>query len=86
MSSKVERLQGIYTQLGRVLQSPQSFGLGPDVPQPLAMCLEATLKGLGGIIDIERISAQSATVLLSRDVDREALNVFRDVYAVEASA
>jgi len=50
------------------------------------MCLEATLKGLGGIIDIERISAQSATVLLSRDVDREALNVFRDVYAVEASA
>lgn len=71
MSSKIKRLQDIYAQLGRVLKSPQSFDLGPDVPQPLAMCLETSLRALGDVIDIERTSAQSATVLLSRDLDRK---------------
>jgi hypothetical protein len=30
------QLQEVYTELGQVLDSPQAFGLGKQVPQPLA--------------------------------------------------
>lgn len=30
------QLQEVYTELGQVLDSPQAFGLGKHVPQPLA--------------------------------------------------
>ena len=30
------QLQEVYTELGQMLDSPQAFGLGKHVPQPLA--------------------------------------------------
>lgn len=68
MFSNEMKLQKIYAKLGRVLQSPQSFGLGPDVPQPLAMCLEASLRTLGEVIDEERNSGRNTLELGIREI------------------
>ena len=35
------QIQEVYTELGQVLDSPQAFGLGQHVPQPLADRLES---------------------------------------------
>jgi hypothetical protein len=35
------QIREVYTQLGQVLDSPQAFGLGQRVPQPLADRLES---------------------------------------------
>lgn len=85
MFSNERKLQKIYAKLGRVLQSPQSFGLGPDVPSPLAMCLEASLKTLGEAIDEEKNSGRNALELGIREIKLPKTDPLRLVEVKAAS-
>jgi hypothetical protein len=67
------QLQQVYTELGQVLDSPQAFGLGQHVPQPLADRLESMRRMLREAAT-ERASVSLDDDLageLSQDADRK---------------
>jgi len=67
------KLQEVYTELGQVLDSPQAFGLGKHVPQPLADRLKSMRLILREAAR-ERVSVSpddDLAVELSQDSDRK---------------
>jgi hypothetical protein len=70
-----DQIQKVYAELGRVLDNPKSFGLGPRVPQALAN----QLKWMRGMLEeaIQQDESPPAdedlAVELSQDTDRGVL-------------
>ena len=44
------QIKEVYTGLSQILQSPEAFGLGQSVPEPLANRVETTLRKLGEVL------------------------------------
>jgi hypothetical protein len=63
-------LQEVYTELGQVLDSPQAFGLGKHVPQPLAERLESMRRMLREAAR-EHTSVSHDGDLAGEDADRK---------------
>lgn len=71
MTPRVEELQQVYAKLGQILQRPEAFGLGPNVPQPLADSLQAALGTLGRAVEEEKNpQEEDLAAELSQDADR----------------
>ena len=68
------RLMQVYQTLGRVLNSPRSFGLGARVPQALVDALTASRHWLREemLEDNEQSSKDWLSCELSQDADRAA--------------
>lgn len=71
MTPAANYVHEVYARLGSILQRPESFGLGPDVPQPLAEALEGMMRSLGQALDEELVpSKDDLEEELSQDADR----------------
>lgn len=68
------QIRKVYTELGQVLDSPQAFGLGQYVPQPLADRLESMRRMLeeAGANKTPVSSDDDLANELSQDADRRS--------------
>lgn len=78
--SMTGQIQEVDAELGHVLENPQSFGLGPKVPQPLADRLKWMRRMLEEAMKEQSIREEECppadedlAVELSQDSDRGAL-------------
>lgn len=69
MTSTEHKLEWLYTMLNQILLRPESFGLGKNVPRPLADSLETALRVLRQALDEpeELISDGDIEAELSQD-------------------
>jgi len=66
----MNRVLLVYKTLGRVLDSPQSFGLGAHVPEPLDAVLSAIRRCLGE--ELAEENELSSGDWLSRELSQDA--------------
>ena len=78
--SMAGQIQQVHAELGHVLDSPQNFGLGPKVPQPLADRLKWMRRTLEQAMKEQSMKEEKCppadedlAVELSQDSDRGAL-------------
>lgn len=67
------QIKEVYTGLSQTLQSPEAFGLGQSVPEPLANRVQTALRKLGEVLnEYEEEAAPEVDLAaeLSRDADR----------------
>ena len=76
----VEGIQEVRVDLEAVLRKPQEFGLGPQLPQPLAAALKTALGKLGRIVcDMERRPPDGdLEAELSQDADQPSYSAQMD--------
>jgi hypothetical protein len=73
MTPAANYVNGVYARLASILQRPEVFGLGPEVPQPLADALEGMMQTLGQAFDEDSATSQDDLEdELSQDADRVA--------------
>ena len=74
MTTCTDRLNQVYVRLSTILQRPEVFGLGADMPQPLEDALEAVMTILGHAIEEKEQPAfeQDLEEELSQDADQFA--------------
>lgn len=79
MTTCSARLNEVYVRLSTILQRPEVFGLGADIPQPLADALEAMMTTLGQAIEEKEqpVSEQDLEEELSQDADQFASTACR---------
>ncbi len=72
MESLTNRIKLVYKDLGRVLDSPESFGLGERAPKPLVNALTAMRQNLRAeLIEIKQwLPEDDLAVELSQDADK----------------
>ncbi|MGZ4877759.1 MAG: hypothetical protein ACXV5M_06315, partial [Candidatus Angelobacter sp.] len=72
MESLKNRIKVVYNDLGRVLNSPESFGLGERAPKPLVNALTAMRQNLREeLIDLKQWEAgDDLSAELSQDRDK----------------
>jgi len=72
MEALKNRIKVVYNDLGRVLNSPESFGLGERAPQPLVAALTAMRQKLmEELIDLKQWEvSDNLSAELSQDSDR----------------
>jgi len=72
MEALKNRIKVVYNDLGRVLNSPESFGLGERAPQPLVTALTAMRQKLmEELIDLKQWEvSDNLSAELSQDSDR----------------
>lgn len=72
MESLTNRIKLVYKDLGRVLDSPESFGLGERAPKPLVNALTAMRQNLRAeLIEIKQwLPEDDLAAELSQDADK----------------
>jgi hypothetical protein len=76
MTDVSTQIKEVYTALSQILQSPEAFGLGQSVPEPLANRVETTLRKLGEVLkecEEEATPEVDLAAELSQDADRPGL-------------
>lgn len=76
MTDMSTQIKEVYTGLSQILQSPEAFGLGQSVPEPLANRVETTLRKLGEVLkecEEEATPEVDLAAELSQDADRPGL-------------
>jgi len=68
MDSLTSRIKQVYEELGRILDSPQSFGLGDHPPEPLVSALITMREKLREeLIELNQWESEDLPAELSRD-------------------
>lgn len=68
MDSLKRRIKQVYDELGRILDSPQSFGLGEQAPEPLVNAVLAMREKLKAeMIELNQWESENLPAELSRD-------------------
>lgn len=76
MTDVSAQIKEVYTGLSQILQSPEAFGLGQSVPEPLANRVETTLRKLRAVLkecEEEATPEVDLAAELSQDADRPGL-------------